>query len=165
MSGQLEDQRRKEVEINAQFGKVRRQKTNIADAIAEHRHSPTLLKRLEELEAQENQLKMVKAEFEAAALQPIPEIEPGLLLKILEDIKSTLDTGTHQEKQSLLRGLIKFVRVHREDDGIHGELCYFYPPDPIPKVPSGPEAVRMARRSSGPPSYTHSFYFIIKKSQ
>lgn len=152
----LAEQTRQEKLLSHELGKVRRQLTNVTDAIAERKHSPALLKRLTELESLETDLLQKQRDLAATGLQPIPNIPPALLNALLDNIQTTLDSGTHEQKQAILRGLIDHIDIRREDDGLHGKLWYFYPPD----------TVSSHRSPLGPPYHRHSiaitFFVSIK---
>jgi DNA invertase Pin-like site-specific DNA recombinase len=133
--------------LSRQLGKIRRQITNVTDAIAERKHSPALLKRLAELEAQENELTQKQTDLALTALHPLPEIPPAVLQRILEEIKTTLTSGTYEQKRTILRGLIDHIDIRKEPDGLHGKLWYYYPPESTPPTPSTNGPAVSTRRS------------------
>lgn len=154
---QLHEDQRRQADLIAELARVRRQIDNITDAIAEKSKSPALLRRLDELEQKHADLERAQAEFTRAALQPLPDISPTLLTRLLDDLRATLAEGTQQEQQFLLRALLGEIYVHRQGDTLIGKIHYFYPPDPHPKA-HGPDerAVSTPRTSSGPPIRRHS---------
>lgn len=165
----LADQDRRRRDISRRLAKTERQLTNVADAISEQGISPTLSKRLRDLETEKAAILQERVTLEAAALQPVQPISPAALEQTIQTINVVLEKGTHAQKQALLRGLIHSLHIHRADDGIHGTLAYYYPPPESPPSPKalGPvDAVPTPRLPSGPPFYRHSIeisFFIPSK--
>jgi site-specific DNA recombinase len=150
----LAEQDRQRKDISRRLSAVERKLTNIANAIAETGISPTLTKRLHDLEADKTKIQQEQNVFETKSIQPIPKLTQAQSEKTCDYLRSILEKGTHDQKQSILRGLIQSVHARRADDGIHGVLEYYYPPEaPDDKSPpiSPQHAVRTSRPPSGPP--------------
>lgn len=169
-AGQYDAQQRQVKDIGRELSVVRRSKNNLTDAIENMEEQDpekrklkarTLIDRIAQLELDEAALIQKQATVELSGLVPLPEVKPAQLKKVLTDFRTILAHGSLQEKQTLLRGIINEIHVHREDDGDHVSLNYFYFPDTSPKV-RGPDGVRTLRHPSGPPLYTHTVFFVIK---
>lgn len=124
-AAEINDQRR---EILARVTSNKKMLTNIADAIMENGSSPTLQSRLKTLEHEKLELEMQLNELDNAIPTPIPALSPALLERRLKRITTILKGKDEAAKKSLLRGLIAYVEVEREDKFLKGTI-YVYPPE------------------------------------
>ncbi len=158
-----QDDRRRD--IISQLAALKRQLTNLADAIAESGGSKTLLDRLSELETQQVQLDHALAEVQAQAVDIPKQISPAQLDARLEHIVAILKGKDDQEKKRLLIGLIACVDVEREGNLLKITIYYYLPTDgdddpgqditPDPASDPSDDYVPSSRSPSGPPFRRH----------
>jgi DNA invertase Pin-like site-specific DNA recombinase len=159
-------------QVTGELGEVRRQITNLSNAIAESGHSRALLARLTDLEIQETSQLNKLAGLEALKVSEIPPVDYDRIPQILELLDNVFPTADIQLQRRILRTLVKRVDVDRDGRRIFGVLTVYYPPGdddsppeampPTGNQSSGGQNVRLYRDPSGPPRYTHSFEFDIK---
>jgi hypothetical protein len=95
--------------------KLRLQISRLAEAVAEHGHSPALLEKLTGLETQEYELKEELTHIDLL-LQAKPEpISERRLQKSTEKIAKILPSGTSDEQRQALSGWIHNLAVERID--------------------------------------------------
>lgn len=159
-------------QYTSELGEIRRQITNLSNAIAESGHSRALLARLADLELQENSLLNKIAGLEALKVSEIPPVDYDRIPQLLKLLDTVFPTADIQRQRQILRTLVKRVDVDRDGRRIFGVLTVYYPPGDDETIPeampptgnqsSGGQNVRLYRDPSGPPRYTHSFDFEIK---
>lgn len=150
-------------QLTAELGEIRRQITNLSDAIADAGHSRALLKRLADLELQETDLLSRMAALENQALQDVPQITREQLVEQIKSLDIILQNMENvQEKRNLLKHFIQRVDVDREASKLFGVITFFYPPgsDLYPNEKPPPSnahlgggaiiTVRKSRDPSGP---------------
>jgi DNA invertase Pin-like site-specific DNA recombinase len=155
LASEINDQRR---EILARVTSNKKMLNNIADAIMENGSSPTLQSRLKTLEHEKLELEMQLNELDSTLPAPIPALSPALLERRLKRITTILKGKDEAAKKTLLRGLIAYVEVEREEKFLKGTI-YVYPPeadddnidpDDFSNSPQGGDDVPTPHHPSGP---------------
>lgn len=118
----------RQAELETRLANLRRQITNLTNAIAEHGHSPALLGQLTALEVQEYELK-----DELTTLHDVIKNKPSPLTH--ERVKSlrarfdrVLANGTDDEKRQLLAGWVHTLQAERDGKTIRAYLELYIPP-------------------------------------
>ena len=151
-------------ELSAELGEIRRQITNITDALADVGKSSSLLTRLARLEDQETTLANKIADLDSRTAAPIQRMTSVQIQRLLGSLH-LLPQMDLQSQHLMLRGLIDHIDVDRDGRRIFVSLTLYYPPDdetyilPPTDSTSGGQYVRISRTPSGPPRYTHIIDF------
>lgn len=161
---ELEEERR---QLNAELGTLRRQITHLTDAIAASGHSPSLLQRLSQLEADETELRTRLAEnYDRRQAATPHDLDLRQLKERISIIDTTLQTADLPTKRAVLRGIVHSVHVDREGKRLFGTITVYYPPGETPpkgKPPAGNTGeglvMPISQTPSGPPRYRHKIYF------
>jgi len=145
--------------LTDQLAETKRQLTNIATALAESGSSKTLLDRLKELELHRDDLQMQISQLDKSQQPPIPNINTQAFDRRLKKIIEILKGKDDQQKKTLLRGLIAYIDIEREEGLLRGTIYYIIPLDdnlpPEPNSPPSPndpdDYVPSPPAPSGPP--------------
>ena len=147
-------------QASAELGEVRRQISNLSNAIAESGHSRALLTRLSDLELQENELLNRQAALETETPREIPEADPKQIVRLVELLDTAFPKAEIQQQRQILRMLVKSITSDRDGRRLFGSITVYYPPgDALPSEanpPTGQVAgggmnnVRISRDPSGP---------------
>lgn len=133
-------------DLRSKLAEVKRQLTNVANAIADSGSSQTLLSRLAALEGQQADLQAAIAQTESLAPAPVEPMSPELLTQTLKTISHFLRARPDEEKRIILRGLISYIDVIREKDNLRITV-YYSPPNADDTSPPSPSPT-----NSPPPS-------------
>lgn len=154
-------------EKNVELGEIKRQLTNLGESLSKRPSSETLLTQLDSLELQkrdiESQIQDLKNATDDGIIEAQLAIKTEAFDRRLNKIIEILKGKDEQAKKSLLRGLIPYVDVEREDDVLRGTIYFFLPidddlpPEETPPDPGGdgPDYVPKVRKPSGPPIRRH----------
>lgn len=150
-------------EKNAELGEIKRQLTNVVNAIAESGSSQTLLDRLSKLELKQTELQMEISEIRAHQNTPLPNINTEAFDRRLRKIIEILKGKDEQQKKTVLRSLIAYIDIERVENQLRGTIYYFLPiddnlpPEDLPPTPTddGPDYAPKVRNPSGPPIRRH----------
>lgn len=182
-AGLLTTQKLTRKELIGQLSKIHRQLSNVDAAIKAHGHSKTLLASLSALEAQEIELKTKIAKHDADAEKPVESLSPAELELRAKALQLTLDTGTEEQRRTVLRGMIKEIQVDRDPKYLFGQITFYLPPPGeqpnLPKVEGPDEKLYVYHQSprdrldirtvfnleAGLSRYTHTISFSIKIKQ
>ena len=126
-SRDIEEQNERKKELSSKLGILRRQKSRIADAIADYGHTRTLIEKLILIEAEEEQLAVKLNELKASSIKPIPELKLDQFLAIREKLKSEYMNYNNNEKRALLRYYIAGVDVSLFGNTVKGKIHIYYP--------------------------------------
>jgi len=129
----LAEQAARKKDLSSQLTKLRKQKTRIADAIAEGGHSRTLLDRLTALELEETELLTRQIALQTETEIPLPEPNPKAIASALSNLRSVMASSDLEAKRTILRGYIHHITVARDKNKIFGTIYFRYPP-PGPKA-------------------------------
>lgn len=132
--------------LRSQLAEVKRQLTNVVNALAESGTSPALMTRLAALEGQQAELQNAIASAEAQAPEPPEPIDREVFAENLKGISNILLAKSNDEKRILLRGLISYIDVIREKDNLRITV-YYSPPNADDASPPSPSPT-----NSPPPS-------------
>lgn len=133
--------RRKELVIR--LDNLRRQISRLAEAIAEHGHSPALLTKLTALETQEYELNDELAQIDHL-LQARPEpIGHDRILRLAGRFMGVLATCTPDEKRQALAGWIHRLVAEREGKTVRVAMAVYVPPLPGPDPPASHGKIRV----------------------
>ena len=167
-AGLEEDIRQKRAEL----GTVRREITNLSNAIRESGHTRSLLKLLEESEQAETDLLSQVAALERKRTQSLPEINHDKMVQQLARFDHIMQSGTPQDRRALLKMFVKSISMDRSKTTLYGSIEVFIPPDDTiqdfapGQIPAGGKnTVRILRDPSGPPQYTHSIEYCARRKK
>ncbi len=126
-SREIEEQNEQKNELSSKLGILRHQKNRVADAIADHGHTRTLLEKLKSIDAEEEQLSVKLNELKASSIKQIPELKLDQFLAIREELKSAYMKYDINEKRALLRYYIAGVDVSRVGNTVKGKIHIYFP--------------------------------------
>ena len=151
---------------------IRRRISNLTAAIAEAGHSSSLIRKLNQLEADEADIKRKLADLQLPAL--IPELDPARLKKELSCLRQRLGKTAPEERRQIIQAFIHKVIVDRVDKHLYATIQFILPPDvtsPTDITPPSPDdgynlppqgsTVPTSHAPMGAPRYTHSISFSI----
>jgi len=107
----------------------KKQRNNIADAIAENGLSPTLSERLKVLEQEKAALDLSLIEHESTSHEEIKQITPEQIKRRIAQIEAILKGKDAAQKKTVLRSFISHIEVEREGDILKGAIYYYIPFD------------------------------------
>jgi hypothetical protein len=159
-------------ELTSELTGIRKQLQNVADGIAITGGSRTLVKRLADLETLQADLQQKLIQLKTEAVQELPRLDPAQLESRLARLTSILKGKDDQAKKTLLRGLIAYVDVERDEKTLRGTIYYMLPIDEPPDAAPGsivpsdddPDDVPSSRRPSGPLIRRHIIAFPFTAS-
>jgi DNA invertase Pin-like site-specific DNA recombinase len=173
----IEENKRRRRQLVDELAEIRRQQTNMTEAIALSEKSVprALVDKLGALEEQEAVQRSRIAELDAGAVRPVPEIPLEVITSQMARLDELLAGLDIQKKRAFLRGLVARVDVDREDNKLFGLITFYYPPDggsppdgsdpPDDNLPRGPGpgkkggTVAMSRKAPEAPRYRYSHPF------
>jgi site-specific DNA recombinase len=136
--------------LRSQLADVRRQLTNITNAIADAGGSTTLLARLHSLEQQQSDLLTDIVTAEAQVPAAIPQASQVALEHSLQRITATLHGKDEEAKRTTLRGLLAYVDVERRDKNLLITIYYYLPTEGDPESNPPPDPHDAGDDEDGP---------------
>jgi hypothetical protein len=144
---------------------IRRQISNITDAIAEAGSSRSLLERLTALEADEADCLAEIAKINTALAIPTPNRSRAEIDDLFEILRAELESGEYARTRAILQGITHRITVLRDGTAVHGMFEY-HPPEGLDRKkalpPEGGETVSTIRAPVGAPICRHSFVCHVR---
>lgn len=124
-------------ELITRLANIRRQITNITEAIADGRRSPSLMDKLTALEQQEYQLKDELEQLRRLRSSEPAQLNAEQLQELADALKQALANAPAPEARRALAGWIQSIEAERQGDTIVGTVLFFMSPtDQVKKKPS-----------------------------
>lgn len=123
-------------ELDTRLANLRRQITNLTNAIADAGHSTALLKQLSAFEMQEAELKEEYDQLAHLIAAKPTAITPARIARLSAQFERVWDTGTIDDQRAILAGWVREIRAERVDRQILSRIELYIPPISGPDPPT-----------------------------
>ena len=113
--------------LNKELGTIKQKIANITNSIADGGHSRALLQKLNDLEAQEMQVRSELVEIEIIAREKPAQIDSEQISELSLALSETILSQNESQKREILREIIERIEVSRDGKRIKGKIWYHYP--------------------------------------